>query len=222
MTQSRLVHIGDIADIRGGGTPSKSNAEFYSGNIPWVTPKDMKTWEISDAQDKITEAAIKQSATNLVPDGSILIVNRSGIIKHTVPVAIARRNVAINQDIKALICHKDVLPEYIARIIKASEPIILGWVRATTADNFPIDNLKALEIRLPPLNEQKRIAAILDQADELRRLRQRAIDRLNELGQAIFYEMFGDPVAQVKFPSKILITSTRGQRSIYMAILLCR
>ena len=53
--------------------------------------------------------------------------------------------------------------------------------------------LKELEVPLPPLDEQKRIAAILDQADELRRLRQRAIDRLNELGQAIFYEMFGDP-----------------------------
>ena len=55
------------------------------------------------------------------------------------------------------------------------------------------DDLLSLEIPLPPLDEQKRIAAILDQADELRRLRQRAIDRLNELGQAIFYEMFGDP-----------------------------
>ncbi len=77
-------------------------------------------------------------------------------------------------------------------MVKAAESIILGWVRATTADNYPIENLKSFEIPLPPLEEQKRIAAILDQADSLRRLRQRAIDRLNTLGQAIFYEMFGD------------------------------
>ena len=159
--------------------------------IPWVTPKDMKVWEISDAIDKITEEAVRSSATNLVPSGSVLLVNRSGILKHTLPVGITRRPVAINQDIKALICGKHAHPDYIARVVQAAEPVILGWVRATTADNFPIDNLRRLPIPLPPLAEQKRIAAILDQADALRRLRRRALDRLNTLGQAIFQEMFG-------------------------------
>ncbi len=190
MSAAPRVRIAEIAEFRGGGTPSKSRPEFYRGDIPWVTPKDMKSWEINSAKDKITQEALKHSATNLVPSGSILVVNRSGILKHTVPIALARRDVAINQDIKAIICGRNASPDYVARLIKASEPIILGWVRATTADNFPLDNLKELEIPLPPLDEQMRIAAILDQADNLRRLRQRAIDRLNALGQAIFYEMF--------------------------------
>ncbi|MFW5883004.1 MAG: restriction endonuclease subunit S [Verrucomicrobiota bacterium] len=64
--------------------------------------------------------------------------------------------------------------------------------------------LKQFQIPLPPLDEQKRIAAILDKADELRRLRQRAIDRLNSLGQAIFYEMFGDPLEKGKHPEQPL------------------
>jgi type I restriction enzyme S subunit len=152
----------------------------------------MKTWEITSAQDKITHDAIEQSATNLVPANTVLVVNRSGILKHTLPVAITRRPVAINQDMKALICGDRIDPDYLARMVKAAEPIVLAWVRATTADNYPIENLKSFEIPLPPLEEQKRIAAILDQADSLRRLRQRTIDRLNTLGQAIFYEMFGD------------------------------
>lgn len=196
--RTRNVPLGDVVEIKGGGTPSKSVPGYYQGDIPWVTPKDMKVWEISDSIDKITEDAIRSSATSFVPPGSVLLVNRSGILKHTLPVGITRRPVAINQDIKALICGKHAHPDYVARIVKAAETIVLGWVRATTADNFPIDNLRRLEIPFPPLAEQKRIAAILDQADALRRLRRRALDRLNTLGQAIFQEMFGDPARNPK------------------------
>jgi type I restriction enzyme S subunit len=187
-----MVALGDVVEVKGGGTPSKANSAFWNGDIPWVSPKDMKFWDIEDAEDKITPAAIKGSTTNLVPRSSILIVNRSGILKHTLPVGIARRPVAINQDLKALICGPRSHPEYIAHLIKAAEPIILTWVRATTADNFPIENLRLLEIPLPPLDEQRRIAAILDRAASLRRKRKRAFDLLDSLNQSIFLEMFGE------------------------------
>lgn len=190
----KLVALGDVVEVKGGGTPSKNKPHFYSGDIPWVTPKDMKVWDIFDSIDKITPEAVASSATSLIPERSVLLVNRSGILKHTLPVGITRKVVAINQDMKALLCSDRVYPEYLAHLIKAAEPTILKWVRATTADNFPIQNLKELEIPLPPLEEQKRIAAILDQADALRRLRRRALDRLNTLGQAIFHEMFGEVV----------------------------
>lgn len=123
--KARMVALGDVVEVKGGGTPSKGNAAFWSGDIPWVSPKDMKFWEIDDAEDKITLDAIKGSATNLLPLNSILIVNRSGILKHTLPVGITRRPVAINQDLKALICGAHSDPNYIARIVKAAEPIIL-------------------------------------------------------------------------------------------------
>ncbi|MCV3243297.1 restriction endonuclease subunit S [Mesorhizobium sp. ZC-5] len=187
-----VVALGNVVEIKGGGTPSKANSAFWGGDIPWVSPKDMKRWEITDAEDKITREAIEGSATNLIPENAILIVNRSGILKHTLPVGITRRPVAINQDIKALICGTRADAGYIAHIVKASEPVVLRWVRATTADNFSIDNLRNLEIPLPPLAEQRRIAAILDKADGLRRKRQRAIDLLDSLTQSIFQEMFGD------------------------------
>jgi type I restriction enzyme, S subunit len=187
-----MVALGDVVEVKGGGTPSKGNAAFWSGDIPWVSPKDMKSWEIEDAEDKITSDAIKGSATNLIPPNSILVVNRSGILKHTLPVGITRRPVAINQDLKALICGPRSDPDYIARIVKAAEPIVLKWVRATTADNFPIDNLRLLEIPFPDINEQRRIAAILNKADALRSRRKRSIELLHSLTQAIFSEMFSD------------------------------
>jgi type I restriction enzyme, S subunit len=187
------IRLGDVVEIKGGGTPSTTNPAFWNGDIPWVSPKDMKSWVIADAQDKITAEAVDASATNLVPAGSILVVNRSGILKHTLPVGITDRPVAINQDIKALICGPMADPGFLAHIVKAAEPIVLSWVRATTADNFSVESLRNLEIPLPPLDEQRRIAAILDKADALRQKRKRAIALLDSLTQSIFADMFGDP-----------------------------
>ena len=184
------VALGEVVEIRGGGTPSKSNPDFWNGEIPWVSPKDMKSWEIVDSEDKITEEAVQGSATNLVPENTTLVVNRSGILKHTLPVGITRRPVAINQDLKALIAGPRAHADYIAHMVKAAEPIVLKWVRATTADNFSIENLRKLEIPLPQISEQRRIAAILDKADDLRRKRKRALELLDGLTQSIFLEMF--------------------------------
>jgi type I restriction enzyme, S subunit len=184
--------LGEVVDIKGGGTPSKANPSFWNGDIPWVSPKDMKRWEIDDAEDKITLEAVKNSATNLIPPNSILIVNRSGILKHTLPVGITRRSVAINQDLKALICKGRAYPEYIAHMVKAAEPIVLKWVRATTADNFSVENLRSLEIPVPPLDEQRRIAVVLNKADALRCKRERALELAESLLGFTFVGMFGD------------------------------
>jgi restriction endonuclease S subunit len=191
--------------IRGGGTPSRSNEEFFQGDIPWVTPKDMKKWEIDDAQLKITREAIEQSAANEIPLNTVLLVVRSGVLKHTAPVAINRRPIAINQDMKSLQCNGRLVPEYLARFLKHAEPIILSWVRATTADNYSIDKIRELPIPLPSLDDQRRIAAILDQADDLRRKRCEAFEKLREMSPCLFLELFGHPLrAQRSFPTKEL------------------
>ena len=88
--------------FRGGGTPSKANSAYWSGTIPWVSPKDMKSDVIHDAHDHITARAIAESSTSLVPAGSLLMVVRSGILQRTIPVARCSREVALNQDMKAL------------------------------------------------------------------------------------------------------------------------
>lgn len=190
---TRRARIGDICTFAGGGTPTKSFPPYYGGSIPWVTPKDMKAWEIHGSQVSITEAGLNNSAARLVPPNSILVVVRSGVLKHTVPIAITRVPVTVNQDMKALVCSEAVNPDYAARFLKSQSSVILQWVRATTADNFPVDKLKQIEIPLPPLPEQRRIAEILDRADALRAKRRAALDQLDTLTQSIFLDMFGDP-----------------------------
>lgn len=99
--------------IYGGGTPSKSNLQFYEGSIPWITPKDMKIKYISDSRDHINDDAIKKSSVKLVPMNSLLMVIRSGILKRFIPLAINKTEVTVNQDMKAFIFTDEVNNQFI-------------------------------------------------------------------------------------------------------------
>ena len=205
MSTAPVVELGRLVTIVGGGTPSKARPEFFVGDVPWVTPKDMKVWTVVDSEDHISPAAIDASAAKLVPAGSVLVVIRSGVLKHTLPVAIAGRPVTLNQDMKALICDERTEPRYLAFFLKNAEPKLLATVRGTTADNIPIDELRALRIPLPPIGEQRRIAEILEKAQAIRRKRKEAIALTNDLLRSAFLEMFGDPMANTKgWPVKLL------------------
>ena len=114
----------------GGGTPSKSNPAFWSGGtIPWVSPKDMKPARISDAEDHITPEAVAQSATSLIKAGSVLLVVRSGILQHSLPVAVTDVDVALNQDLKALQPSAGVDATYVAWALRAHAQAILQICR---------------------------------------------------------------------------------------------
>ncbi len=191
MTAIPRVALGELVTITGGGTPPRSNPDYFDGAIPWVTPKDMKASELRDSLVRITERGLQESATKLVPPNSVLVVVRSGVLKHSVPIAINRVPVALNQDMKALSAGPRLQPEYLAHYLRAITPEILRWVRATTADNFPVERLRDLQLPLPKLTEQRRIANILDQADVLRAKRRQTIAQLDALAQSIFLEMFG-------------------------------
>jgi type I restriction enzyme S subunit len=153
----------------------------------------MKTWSINRSQVSLTPLGLANSPAKIVPEGSVLIVVRSGVLKHSLPIGIARRPVTLNQDMKAIVCSESILPEYLARFIQWRSRQILTWVRATTADNFPIEKLKDLRIPIPPIDEQRRIAGILNQTDEVRAKRRQAVTLLEDLTRSIFIYMFGDP-----------------------------
>ncbi len=146
------VALGSLGRWVGGGTPSKANDRYWSdGTIPWVSPKDMIGWEISSAEDHITVDAVIGSATQLIPQGSILVVARSGILRTRVPVAITTRQVAINQDIKALIPNNTGFGSLIAALlISESERLRQETVKTgTTVESIDLDGLKAFKIHLP-------------------------------------------------------------------------
>ncbi|WP_438710731.1 restriction endonuclease subunit S [Aquimarina muelleri] len=134
--------------VQGGGTPSKQREEFYGGNVPWVTPKDMKFEIIKNSKIRITENAIINSSAKLIDPFSTIIVVRSGILKHSFPVGINTCSITINQDLKAITPLK-TLPYFTYWNIKLYEKYILNKVRGVTADNIDSKELKKFKILLP-------------------------------------------------------------------------
>jgi type I restriction enzyme, S subunit len=145
--------------FRGGGTPSKGNAAYWNGTIPWVSPKDMKFEIIHDAEDHITERAIAESSTSLVPSGSLLMVVRSGILQRAIPVARCVREVALNQDMKALSSKGRLDLDYFVLFIRGSEKqLVHEWTKqGATVESVEHQYLANTKVLVPPLPEQMHI-----------------------------------------------------------------
>ncbi len=176
----RLKHV---VSFSGGGTPSKTNASFWKGQIPWVSPKDMTCKRISDTADHITEDAVATSAAKIVAAGTVLVVVRSGILRRTIPVAINTIPMAINQDMKAMLPQKEIRSEYLQGLIQGNQSFWLSeWTKqGATVESIEHRLLADSRIPLPPLPEQQAIARFLDDVDRRIRRYVRAKERLIEL-----------------------------------------
>lgn len=188
--------LGALVDIKGGGTPSKSIPEYWGGSIPWASVKDFKTGVLEKTEDYITSLAVSSSATNIVPAGSIIIPTRMALGK----VAINKVDMAINQDLKSLqiMDGSRLLTRYLFRFLESKARYLEEQGKGATVKGITLDVLRGLEVPLPPLPEQKRIAAILDKADATRRKRQQAIQLTDDFLRAVFLDLFGDPATNPK------------------------
>ena len=196
-----VVKLSDIATLSSGGTPSKANAAFWDGDIPWVSPKDMKFNRVMDAADKITRAAVSESAARIVGSNSVLAVVRSGILAHTFPVATLAREVSFNQDIKAITPKNgSLLPAFLFWMLKGQEAQILriGVKKGATVHSLSNGFLESLRFPLPPLHEQRRIVGLLDRAAEIRRRADTARTKARAIIPALFLDTFGDPATNPK------------------------
>ena len=140
-----------------GKTPSMSNPQFWNGNVPWVTSKDMKRPVITDSEMHISELAA--ATMQLYPAGTLLLVARSGILKRLLPLCKLGIDSTINQDIKAFSLYDIELSEWLFYGIKAFEPFILKELvkSVTTVESLKFDEFAAMLIPVPPLSEQRRI-----------------------------------------------------------------
>ncbi len=156
----------DLGGLSGGKTPSKANPEFWSNpDVPWVSPKDMKRDLLVDAEDRISESAVENVGMTLYPAGSVLMVTRSGILQHTFPVALAGAELTVNQDIKVLRPVEGINPQFGFYLLKSFGGEILSACSkdGTTVQSIDSEKLEAFAFPLPPLAEQTRIAAKLDE-----------------------------------------------------------
>jgi type I restriction enzyme S subunit len=156
----QLIPLKYLCKFNGGGTPSKENLSYWTdGDIPWVSPKDMKSFCLSDTQDKLTEKAVKESSTNFVESGALLMVVRSGILQRTIPIAINTVRVTLNQDMKALRFNSQMDVEYAANFILGCEDsLLLEWSKeGATVESIEHEYLSNGLFPVPPIKEQEKI-----------------------------------------------------------------
>lgn len=147
-----------IDDIVGGGTPTKTNPENFKGNIPFMTVKDMRGRLITNTIDKISEDALHNSATTLVPPDTLVIATRMALGK----IAKTTQATAINQDIKAIYPSNGIEKRYIEHFWRYRAQYIESIGTGTTVKGIRLEDIRSLSIPVAPSNEQRRIADKLD------------------------------------------------------------
>lgn len=186
----KTATLGEVADWGSGGTPKRGVAEYFGEGTPWLSIADLNDDVVMRAKESLTSAGIANSSAKIVPPGTLLIAMYGSIGK----LGIAGTEVATSQAI-AFAQPKDSLIDrrFLFHYLLAERPKLQAMGRGGTQMNIGQADLKAWPIPLPPLSEQRRIAAILDHADALRAKRRQALTHLDALSQSIFRDMFDDP-----------------------------
>ncbi len=183
------MRLGKLITLRGGGTPSKQNENYWNGNVPWASVKDFKSNLISKTVDSISIEGVNNSATRIVPAGTLLVITRLASGK----VAFAGVDMAFNQDIKAIECKAALDKRFLYYFLQSKSNYFERVASGATVKGIKINHINDIEINPPKLEAQKEIVAILDEADKLRQLDNALIAKYDQLAQSLFLEMFGDP-----------------------------
>ncbi|POD72441.1 hypothetical protein BKM17_20755 [Pseudomonas syringae group genomosp. 3] len=193
-----LAKLRECCEVVGGATPKREVLEYWdSADVPWVTPKDVSglaSSTLEDAPEYISEAGFKSCSTSMLPKGSVLVTSRAPIGN----IAIAGRDLSTNQGFKSLVPSERVDGLYLYYCMRHSSQRLQALGNGATFKEVSKKIVEEFEIPLPPLPEQKRIAAILDKADAIRRKRQQAIQLADDFLRAVFLDMFGDPNSNPK------------------------
>lgn len=176
--------VGYLTRSTGGCTPSKDNEEFWNGDIPWVSPKDMKVETLSDSEDHVSRKALVETGLSLVPPPVVLIVVRGMILARHFPVAVTQEPVTLNQDMKAMRPVRNLSARYLALSLRGLEPAALSLVEEAGhgTKRLRTDLWSRFPVPLPPLGEQLRIVeATMGVSSALTNAASRLADSVNLL-----------------------------------------
>jgi len=185
-----FLPFGELVKITGGGTPARERPEFYRGLIPWLTSKDMKGDYIWDTEEHITEKAIEESATNLVPAGSILVVVKSKVLMHRLPVAIAKVPLCHGQDIKSIQCGGTLQPEFARFVLNFHEGRLLNLARGANTEGLTLPMLEELPVPTVPPSEQEHFAELVRRHERLRSVQRESLHQAEHLFASLLDRAF--------------------------------
>ncbi len=182
--------LGDLVAITGGGTPSRAVSRYYEGAIPWLTSKDMRGDYIYDTQEHITHEAIDSSAARLVPTGSLLVVVKSKVLMHRLPVAMTRVPLCHGQDIKSIQCSSKIDPYFAVYVLRHSEPRLLAQARGANTEGLTLPMLHEIPVPDVSLPQQRQFAQIVQRFDRVRAQQREAARQAEQLFGALLDRAF--------------------------------
>ena len=188
----KTYKLSDIGEIIGGGTPSTSKQEYYNGDIPWITPKDLSNHSsifISKGERSITELGLKNSSAKLMPEGTVLLTSRAPIGY----LAISENQVCTNQGFKSIVVNQNLVNnKFIYYLLKSNIDLLLQNASGSTFQEISGSVVKNLEFDFPPLQEQKSIASILSAIDDKIENNLAINKTLEEMAMALYKHWFVD------------------------------
>ena len=186
-----LLSINECADVIGGGTPSTKNSDYWDGNIPWISPKDLsnnKDKYITNGERFITELGLEKSSAKLLPANSLLFSSRAPIGY----LAINAKPVATNQGFKSLILKDEFDVEFFYYLFKQKTEFIKSFASGSTFQEVSGSVVKNLSFLIPPKQEQEKISNILSKLDKKIELNQKMNKILEEIAKTLFKSWFID------------------------------
>ena len=203
--ETTTYKISDIGEVVGGGTPSTANSDFWGGDIPWISPKDLtgyKSVYISHGESFLTKTGLK-SGTKLLPKDTVLFSSRAPIGY----VAIASNPICTNQGFKSIICNKEIInPLFLYYYIKGNLDYIKLFGTGATFPEISGAAMRKIKVQIPSLPTQQKIASILSAYDRLIENNTRRIRLLEQMAENLYKEWF----VRFRFPEHEKVEMVNG------------
>lgn len=182
----KVKRLGEIVErIVGGGTPSRSNGSYWGNEIPWVTVKDFATFDPFSAQEFITREGLKNSASNLIPKGTLITSTRMAVGK----AVTYQVDVSINQDLKAIFPKPSLDTLFLFYWFQSNEESISELGSGSTVMGITLGDLRSIEFNLPPLEEQKVIAQTLSDVDKEIEILEKKLAKYQQVKQGMMQNL---------------------------------
>lgn len=189
--------LGDLVRLRSGGTPSKSESRYWEGDIPWLSAKDLTTGRIYDAPLKVTEAGAA-NGTRLMPENTVMFVVRGMSLASEFRVSITKRPCTFNQDLKAVECGGDIIPEFLFYSLFAQRERIKGQAGEASHGTKKLEThtVENIRLKVPSRAVQERVVEVAASYDDLIENNRRRIALLEEAARLLYREWF----VHLRFP----------------------
>ena len=196
--------LGEICEIVSGSTPKTGIAEYWDGNLKWITPAEIddESYIVTDSARKLTELGVKKTGLSSFPSGTVILSSRAPIGK----VAIAGCEMYCNQGFKNLICSDRINNRYLYWFLKGNTAYLNSLGRGATFKEISKKIVSDIEINVPEISQQLAAVDALERVSEIIRLRKNQLQKLDELVKARFVELFGDPVSNPHNFEKVFLS----------------